>query len=81
MYQELHMWDECIVVAKAKVQSTAALAYRLVLLGKSSGWESIQGLFFSPALPCFCLEGLQEEGCTGVSTDLDGQGEKLLKLV
>lgn len=25
MYQELHMWDECIVVAKAKVHSIAAL--------------------------------------------------------
>lgn len=46
MYQELHMWDECIVVAKAKVQNIPALGYRLVLLGKSSAWESIQHLWF-----------------------------------
>lgn len=44
MYQELHMWDECIVVARAKVQNIIALGCGLVLLGKSSGWESIQGL-------------------------------------
>lgn len=44
MYQELHMWDECIEVAKAKVQNVAALGYRLVLLDKSSGWVSTQGL-------------------------------------
>lgn len=60
MYQELHMWDECIVVAKAKVQSTAAWA---------TGWSCLVNLvgspfhagsvFFSPALPCFCLEGLK----------------------
>lgn len=51
MYQELHMWDECIVVAKAKVQNIAALGCGLVLLGKSSGWESIHGLC-SFHLPC-----------------------------
>lgn len=36
MYQELHMWDECIMVAEAKVWNIAEL--------KSSGWQSIQDL-------------------------------------
>lgn len=44
MYQELHMWDECIVVAEAKVQNIAVLDCGLGLLDKSSGWESVQGL-------------------------------------
>lgn len=44
MYQELHMWDECIVVAEAKVQNIAALGGGLGLLGKLSGWEYIQGV-------------------------------------
>jgi len=62
MYQELHMWDECIVVAEAKVQNIAALDYELGFLDKSSGWESIQGLgsLHLPYQPP--LEGLQAEG-------------------
>lgn len=40
MYQELHMWDECIVVAEAKVQNIASPNCGLGLLGKSPGSES-----------------------------------------
>lgn len=45
MYQELHMWDECIMVAEAKVQDIqntactglwAGLAWQVVWLGVCS---------------------------------------------
>lgn len=72
MYQELHMWDECIVVAEAKVQNMAALDCGLGLLDKSSGWESIRGLG-SLHLPyqdlIFAWRGSeQREVCIDVST-------------
>lgn len=44
MYQELHMWDECIVVAEAKVQNMVSLDCGLCLFDKSPGSESSQGL-------------------------------------
>lgn len=44
MYQELHMWDECIVVAEAKVQNIVSLVCGLHLFGKSPGSEPSQCL-------------------------------------
>ena len=36
MYQELHMWDECIAVAEAKVPNITALDCGLGLVDKPS---------------------------------------------
>lgn len=67
MYQELHMWDECIMVAEAKVQDIqntactrlwAGLAWQVVWLGVCS-----RPGFSLPALsgPHLYSKGLQAE--------------------
>lgn len=38
MYQELHMWDECIVVARAKVQNHRITEYCCTGLEAGLAW-------------------------------------------